>query len=85
MIQSKIDMKTAHLATQKIRLWNPTTRQYLHLSGESEVRSADWSWSGFKHQAETLERRAKARGEDWPYVQEDAGLDAKSFDMWKVA
>lgn len=51
------------------RLWNPETRQYLHLSGEGETPDTFYSWSGYPHQARTLERRATERGETWPYVE----------------
>lgn len=51
------------------RLWNPETRKYLHLSGQGETPGTVYSWSGFPHQARTLERRAADRGDDWPYIE----------------
>ena len=49
------------------RLYNPTTRAYLHLSGTGETPRIDYAWSGTKAQAQTLRDRAKTRGEAFPY------------------
>jgi hypothetical protein len=50
-----------------VRLWNHVTGQYLHQSGAGDTVGTAYSWIGFKHQAATLQRRAKERGEAWPY------------------
>lgn len=50
------------------RLWNPATRQYLHLSGLGEVKGTTYAWSGKIRQIEALEAHAAKRGEPWPYV-----------------
>lgn len=50
------------------RLWNPETLQYLHFSGKGETQISAYSWVGFIYQADELERRAKVRGEPWPYI-----------------
>lgn len=49
------------------RLYNPTTRAYLHLSGTGETPRIDYAWSGTRAQAQTLRDRAKTRGEEFPY------------------
>lgn len=53
--------------TRMHRLWNPETRQYLHLSATGETPDVNMSWLGYAHQADTLRNRALARGDDWPY------------------
>lgn len=50
----------------KVRLRDPSTGEFLHLSGTGMTPSVDQSWLGHMHQADTLKQRAKARGEDWP-------------------
>ncbi len=56
------------LAQSKVRLFDPSSQQYLHCNGHSTTNSDAWSWLGFKYQAETLQQRAIARGEDWPFI-----------------
>lgn len=51
------------------RLWNEATGCYLHMSGRGETKAVGQSWLGYAHQAETLQHRAKVRGEAWPYVR----------------
>lgn len=53
--------------TRMHRLWNPETRQYLHLSATGETPDVALSWLGYAHQADTLRDRALDRGEPWPY------------------
>lgn len=50
-----------------VRLRDPGTGAYLHLSGRGTTQDIDWSWLGYPHQAETLRERARMRGEDWPF------------------
>jgi len=50
-----------------VRLRNPATGAWLHLSGSGETRDRALSWSGTRKQAETLADRAGKRGEPWPY------------------
>ena len=52
-----------------VRLWNPASNVYLHLSGHDETNDVSNSWLGFSYQADALRQRAKARGETWPYVR----------------
>jgi len=62
----------------KVRLRNPNTGEFLHLSGAGTTPNARWAWLGHMHQAATLQQRASARGEDWPFrtIPRDL-LDAK--------
>jgi hypothetical protein len=55
------------LSKSKVRLHDPKTGAFLHLSGTSTTANQHWSWLGHMHQADTLKHRAKARGEDWPF------------------
>jgi len=50
-----------------IRLWNPETRRYLHLSADMETDGTSYAWFGYRHQANALRDRAAVRGDDWPY------------------
>lgn len=50
-----------------VRLKNPETRRFLHLSGEGETDGETYAWLGYRHQADTLRDRAAVRGEAWPY------------------
>ncbi|WP_407497008.1 hypothetical protein [Pseudooceanicola sp. MF1-13] len=52
-------------AKNKVRLRDPSTGEYLHLSGTGMTKSVDRSWLGHLHQADTLKQRAEARREDW--------------------
>lgn len=67
----KVDFrKMNHQRTRHaFRLWNENTQMYLHMDGVNETADIMWSWSGFGHQAETLQKRATARGDDWPYIR----------------
>lgn len=56
------------LARDKLRLWDPATGLYLHLSGQGMTCGTAWAWLGFLHQANTLRKRARTRGDDWPFV-----------------
>lgn len=51
------------------RLWNPVTKQYLHLSANGETPDVAQSWLGFQHQAHTQRARAIADSKPWPYVR----------------
>lgn len=70
------------LSKNKVRLWDPSTAAFLHLSGKGTTTNKNWSWLGHMHQADTLKQIAKARGEDWPFKQvpRDAFEDAKPVD-----
>lgn len=61
----------ANLSAYYIRLRNPQTGLYLHLSGQGEIAGKDYAWRGLRHQARTLRERARTRGEEWPYIVED--------------
>jgi hypothetical protein len=53
-----------------VRLINPSTGMYLHLSGRGEVKGTEHAWLGYRYQADTMSRYAMERGEDWPYLKE---------------
>lgn len=63
------------LAIHKVRLRDPKTGQYLHMSAKGLTQGTTFAWGGFPHQAETLRQRAAAKGTPWPYhaipVRED--------------
>lgn len=50
-----------------VRLRDPNSRQYLHLSGTGLTRGKDYSWIGTRAQASALKKLAKASGNDWPF------------------
>lgn len=58
---------TDFIKTPGVRLWNPDTQMFLHMSGKGETKDVAYSWRGFTHQAKMLEKRAETRGEAWPY------------------
>lgn len=63
--------------TGLVRLFNPTTQRFLHLSGTGEVRGTTWAWLGTRNQA----RRLAAGQVDWPYKitsREDLSADQRS-------
>lgn len=53
-----------------IRLFDPSTGRWLHMSAKGQTADATYAWRGTKAQARTLRDRAKIRGEDWPYRAE---------------
>lgn len=55
------------LSKDMIRLRDPNTGDFLHLSGKGTTADTAQSWLGFRHQAATLQERAVTRGEDWPF------------------
>lgn len=57
------------LSKSKVRLRDPKTGAFLHLSGTRTTTNQHWSWLGHMHQADTLKQRANARGEYWPFQQ----------------
>lgn len=74
----------SHEDARMHRLWNPATRQYLHLCGDRETPDIGLSWLGYAHQAANLRDRALARGDDWPYVRRSRLAPQKavpSFDQ----
>lgn len=74
----KVDKKTGRFFLHAgFRLFNPGTQKYLHFSGQSETAEVIWSWRGHRYQAATLKKRARARGETWPYIElhPDDGAD----------
>lgn len=54
-------------AKDKFRLRDEADGLFLHASGTGKTTLRQHSWLGFAHQAETLEARAKARQDDWPF------------------
>jgi len=55
------------LAQNMIRLRDPNTEEFLHLSGSGTTRDATYAWIGFKHQARALRAKAIASGQPWPF------------------
>jgi len=55
-------------ARNKVRLCDPKTRAFLHLSGAGTTTDVQMSWLGLRRQAEVLRQRARARGEGWPFA-----------------
>ena len=68
MIQTK-DFIT-YRDDRMVRLVNPATGAYLHLSGKGETRGHAHAWLGYRKQAKVLRDRAKIRGEEFPYKAE---------------
>ena len=71
------------LSANKVRLINPETQEFLHMSGQGVTKDVTWSWLGYHYQAETLRRNATTRGEIWPFqpvhraqLNADAGVVA---------
>ncbi len=58
-----------------IRLRDPQTGHYLHLSGQGSTPRFDWSWLGTHAQAQELRRRAQAKGAPFPYIACDRDED----------
>ena len=54
-------------ARNMIRLRDPDTGEFLHLSGAGTTRDISFSWIGLQSQAVELQRRAMAAGEDFPF------------------
>lgn len=54
-------------AVDMIRLKDPLTGEYLHLSGTGRTKNVAWSWLGTHQQARTLRERVLERGEGWPW------------------
>ncbi|AVO36620.1 hypothetical protein [Pukyongiella litopenaei] len=71
MLQQHVDQRKhafeTRLAANKLRLRNPVTGEFLHLSGQGVTHDINYSWLGFAYQAENLRIRAAARGESWPF------------------
>lgn len=73
----------AHENPRMHRLWNPSTKRYLHLSGTGETDDINLSWLGHPHQADTLRNRALADSKPWPYRRRSrnvAQVAVPSFD-----
>jgi hypothetical protein len=64
-----IEMTRGAEDPRMIRLLNPATNAYLHLSGQGETTDVNQSWLGFSYQAVNLRQRAAAWGEEWPYLR----------------
>lgn len=52
---------------QMIRLRDPQTGAYLHLNGETTTPTTAHAWLGTRKQANSLQQKAKANGQPWPY------------------
>lgn len=72
-------------ARDKVRLMNPQTGQFLHLSGNGATPTARLAWLGTRDQAQELRRRARIAGRDWPYRMIPRGLVdfSPSLADWK--
>jgi len=71
-----IGKQGAHKKTPSMRLWNPTTRMWLHLSGQGETKDRSYAWSGYGYQARAL----RAQAESWPYVRAEMSEGAQSIE-----
>ena len=69
-INARVMRSTDFYKSDGIRLINPSTGRYLHLSGKGEVSGTTYAWRGFVKQARVLRDRAQTRGEEWPYRME---------------
>lgn len=66
------------------RLWNPSTKRYLHMSADRETDDINLSWLGYHHQADNLRNRALADSKPWPYRRRSrsvAQVAVPSFDQ----
>lgn len=54
-----------------IRLRNPETGLWLHLSGAGETAHEKYAWIGFVRQGAALREKVKAKGDPWPYRRVD--------------
>ena len=65
------DIKKQAFATmqtrRKIRLRITATGELLHMSGSGTTSDVHYSWLGTHAQADTLESRARAKDEPWPF------------------
>lgn len=59
--------KKAYKQHPTMRLRNPITGKWLHLSGTGETGKESDAWAGLARQARTLRDRA----ETWPYQREN--------------
>lgn len=83
-VEPKRNSFGAHEDARMHRLWNPETKQYLHLSGAGETPDVALSWLGYAHQADTLRTRARTRGDEWPYrrrARNVAQMAVPTFDQ----
>lgn len=62
---------SANRARDTIRLVNPATGKWLHLSGKGETDQLNNAWSGLGKQARALRNATKDRGDPWPFVPAD--------------
>lgn len=53
-----------------VRLRNPRTGRYLHLSGVGETNGTLLAWLGYRHQADKLRLRSINSRTPWPYQVE---------------
>lgn len=52
------------MSLSKVRIWNPKTGMFLHMSGQSLTDKQSMSWSGFKYQADNAIAAASESGMD---------------------
>lgn len=71
------------LVQRKVRLVHHRTGEFLHMFGPdacpNTTRDVTWAWSGFRQQAAVMADRARAAGQDWPFVivpLEEDGTDS---------
>lgn len=50
-----------------VRMRDPSTGRYLHLSGEGDTDKIAYAWLGYRRQAKVLRDRALQRGEAFPF------------------
>ncbi len=52
----------------RVRLYDPVSHKYLHVSGEHPTDDKAWAWAGSPLQTGVLRRRALNARKPWPYV-----------------
>lgn len=68
MIHAEIDADARiGLSRKLIRLRDPVTGRYLHLSGSGATEGITWAWSGTRDQAARLRAAALRRDEAFPW------------------
>lgn len=68
-------------AQMQVRLFDPESRYYLHMSGQGLAKGSTWAWRGHRYQAHALRCRALTAGEDWPFVTIPADEIPTSIDL----
>lgn len=68
-------------AQVQVHLFDPESRDYLHMSGQGLARGSTWSWRGHRYQANALRRRALNAGQSWPFITVPADEVTASIEL----